>query len=197
MDRHALDSQTLATALVGGFADPVLASARAFRACLEAMARPGLVQRISGASPPAPVSPAAGALLLTLCDDTTPLFLAAALDSPALRDWIAFHCAAPLCAPEEAAFALGRWEDLPLDRIRIGTPDYPDRSATLIVEMPALAPATARLRGPGIKSHHDARLPDLAPLIANRARFPLGFDCFFCAGAEITALPRSTRLEAL
>jgi alpha-D-ribose 1-methylphosphonate 5-triphosphate synthase subunit PhnH len=184
-------------ALAGGFADPSLAAAGVFRACLEAMARPGRVFAAAGATPPLPLSPAAGALLLTLCDDTTPLFLAPPLDTPALRDWIAFHTAAPLCAPEEAVFALGRWEALPLQRFRIGVPDYPDRSATLIVEVPALAPANVRLTGPGIKTHHPARLPAIAPFVANHARFPLGFDCFFCAGAELTALPRTTLVEAL
>ena len=184
-------------ALAGGFADPAIETAHAFRAALQAMARPGRVQPIDGARPPAPLSPAAGALLLTLCDDTTPLFLAPGLDTPALRDWIAFHLAAPICPPEEAVFALGAWADLPLDRFRLGTPDYPDRSVTLIVEMAALTPPNARLRGPGIATHQDAALPALAPFVANRARYPLGFDCYFCAGAEMTALPRSTLVEAL
>lgn len=184
-------------ALAGGFADPAIETAHAFRAALQAMARPGRVQPVGGARPPAPLSPAAGALLLTLCDDTTPLFLAPGLDRPELRDWIAFHLAAPICPPEEAVFALGAWADLPLDRFRLGTPDYPDRSVTLIVEMAALAPPNARLRGPGIATHQDAALPALAPFVANRARYPLGFDCYFCAGAEMTALPRSTLVEAL
>ncbi|WP_444454552.1 phosphonate C-P lyase system protein PhnH [Rhodobacter capsulatus] len=184
-------------ALSGGFADPAIDAAHAFRAALEAMARPGRIARLAGACPPAPLSPAAGALVLTLCDDTTPLFVSPALLTPALVDWIAFHTAAPLCPPEAAVFALGRWEDLPLDQFRIGTPDYPDRSATLIVEMAALTPPNARLRGPGIETHQDARLPAIAPFTANRARFPLGFDCYFCAGDSVAALPRSTRVEAL
>ncbi|ETD89296.1 phosphonate C-P lyase system protein PhnH [Rhodobacter capsulatus] len=188
-----MDPQTLS----GGFADPARDAAHAFRACLQAMARPGRVQRITGALPPAPLSPAAGALLLTLVDDTTPLFLAPGLDTQALRGWIAFHCAAPISAPEEAVFALGVWADLPLDRFRPGTPDYPDRSVTLIVEMAALTPPNARLRGPGIATHQDAALPAIAPFIANRTRYPLGFDCYFCAGADLSALPRSTRVEAL
>ncbi|SOC03371.1 phosphonate C-P lyase system protein PhnH [Rhodobacter maris] len=183
--------------LSGGFADAPVQAARAFRAALEAMARPGRMQRLAGATPPAPLSVAAGTLLLTLVDDTTPLYLAPGHQGAALRDWIAFHCAAPLCAPEEAVFALGRWEGLPLERFRLGTPEYPDRSVTLIVEPPALAPQNAQLSGPGIATVQAAQLPETAAFEANRARFPLGFDAFFCAGDQAFALPRSTRVEAL
>ncbi|MDP1577127.1 MAG: phosphonate C-P lyase system protein PhnH, partial [Cypionkella sp.] len=32
---------------------------------------------------------------------------------------------------------------------------------------------------------------------ANRALFPLGFDCFFTCGTKVAALPRSTYVEAV
>lgn len=186
-----------AQVLAGGFAEAPVEAARAFRAALEAMARPGRVQSITGAVPPAPLSPAAGTLLLTLADATTPLYLAPGHDSEALRRWIAFHIGAPLVAPEHAVFAVGGWEALPHGRFALGTPEYPDRAVTLIVEVAALAPANARLTGPGIEHAHEARLPEIAAFAENRARFPLGFDCYFCAGSEISALPRSTQVEAL
>lgn len=186
----------MANDLSGGFSDPSPQAARAFRACLEAMARPGRVQPIAGAAPPAPLSPAAGAVLLTLVDAATPLHLAPSHDTPATRAWIAFHCAAPLVRAEEAAFALGAWDALqPLDRFALGTPDYPDRATTLIVEVAGLAPANARLTGPGIATVTTARLPETAAFVANRARFPLGFDSLFTCGDAVMALPRSTRVE--
>ena len=43
-----------AIALQGGFADPAHEAARAFRACLDAMARPGTIHAVTGAQPPAP-----------------------------------------------------------------------------------------------------------------------------------------------
>ncbi|MBZ4023137.1 phosphonate C-P lyase system protein PhnH [Rhodobacter sp. TJ_12] len=184
-------------ALSGGFADAPTDAARAFRALLEAMARPGRLQRLTQATPPAPLSVAAGTALLTLADSTTPLFLAPSHDTPLLRDWIAFHCAAPLCAPEQAVFALGRWEALPLARFALGTPDYPDRSVTVIVELEALEPPNALLSGPGIQTVQAAHLPEIAAFQANHARFPLGFDAYFCAGTRIAALPRATGVEAL
>ena len=42
-------------ALTGGFDVPPLQSARAFRALLEAMARPGTIHKVEGALPPAPL----------------------------------------------------------------------------------------------------------------------------------------------
>ena len=74
-----------AEVLSGGFSNPAQDSARAFRACLEAMARPGHIQQIAGAVPPAPLSPAAGAILLTLADATTPTFIAQSHDTEAVR----------------------------------------------------------------------------------------------------------------
>jgi alpha-D-ribose 1-methylphosphonate 5-triphosphate synthase subunit PhnH len=187
-----------ADALAGGFADPAVQSARAFRAVMEAMARPGTIQKVTGASPPAPLSVAAGVALLTLCDGTTPLHLAGSADCPAVRDWVAFHLGAPLVAAEAAAFALGRWPDLlPVTRFRAGLPDYPDRSATLVVEMDRMTNHGPTLTGPGIATATWLNLPETAAFRANRARFPLGFDTIFTAGDRLAALPRSTRVEAI
>jgi len=183
------------TAMDGGFADAPREAAVAFRAALQALARPGRIETVAGAVPPAPASPAAGALLLTLCDPETGVYLAGDHDSPALRQWITFHCGAPLVGPERADFALGSWAALqPLSTYRIGTAEYPDRSATLIVEMDRLEAKGARLTGPGIETEAALSLPELAAFQGNRARFPLGFDCYFTCGDRLAGLPRSTRV---
>ena len=187
----------ISQALGGGFADAPIQSARAFRAALEAMARPGRILTVEGVAPPAPLSIGAGVLLLTLCDRTTPLHLAPGHDGPEIRDWITFHTGAPLVTPGAAAFALGRWEALqPVTRFRIGQPDYPDRSATLIVEMDALMNDGAILTGPGIETTARLSLPELAAFRLNRDIFPLGYDALFTSDDKIAGLPRSTRVEA-
>lgn len=185
-------------ALAGGFTKAPLQSARAFREILEAMARPGTIRRVAGAQPPAPLSPAAGVALLVLTDPTTRLHLAGRADCPAVRDWVAFHIGAPLAVAEDADFALGTWDDLhPVTRFRIGQPDYPDRSATLIVECDHLVNHGPALTGPGIETATWLNLPETAAFRANRALFPLGFDTIFTAGDRIAGLPRSTRVEAI
>ncbi|MEY4982364.1 MAG: hypothetical protein RIR62_630 [Pseudomonadota bacterium] len=185
-------------ALTGGFAAPPVDSARAFRTILDALARPGTIHAVAGARPPAPLSVAAGTLALVLLDGTTPVHLAGAHDCGALRDWLTFHTGAPLVGPREAAFAFGTWDALaPVDRFAIGTPDYPDRAATLVVEMAALGSDGPRLTGPGIRGAAQLSLPETAAFRANRTLFPLGFDTFLTCGDRIAGLPRSTRVEDL
>lgn len=185
-------------ALIGGFAEPPIEAAHAFRAALDAMARPGTIAAVSGAVPPAPLSPAAGVLALTLLDPETPLWLAPDLQEDTVLAWLRFHTGVPLIEDRgRAAFALGRWDALmPLDAFPIGVPEYPDRSTTLIVECPALDQTGARLSGPGIETEARLSLPDLLPFQRNAALFPLGLDFFFTCGDRLAALPRTTKVEA-
>jgi alpha-D-ribose 1-methylphosphonate 5-triphosphate synthase subunit PhnH len=182
-------------ALDGGFADAPCEAAHAFRAALDVMARPGRIANISGAHPPAPLSVAAGTLILTLCDPETPVHLAGGHDTAEVRGWIAFQTGAPVVGRAEAAFAVGTWEALlPLGGYRTGEAEYPDRSATLIVEMPALAPEGVRLTGPGIRDAAHLSLPETEAFRLNARAFPLGLDFFLTAGDRVAALPRTTRV---
>ena len=187
-----MEAQTLS----GGFVDPAIQSAHAFRSVMEAMARPGTIQDIDGAEPPIPLSKAAGAGLLTLCDTDTPVFLAGDADCDAVRAWLAFHTGVPLMGPSHAMFAVGTWAALaPLSAYPIGTSEYPDRSTTLIVEQDALTKG-AQLTGPGIKESASLNLPETEAFRANQAMFPLGLDFIFTCGDQLAALPRSTIVNA-
>lgn len=184
------------THFAGGFATPATDAAHAFRAAMNAMARPGQTFAIAGATPPKGISAAAGTLVLTLCDPETKLFLASDVDSEALRAWITFHTGAPIVSAQHADFALGGWEALlPLDQYKIGTSEYPDRSATLIVDQREFDSPNASLSGPGIKDQIAMGLPDVTLLRRNTVLFPLGLDLFFTAGSQIKALPRSSRIS--
>ena len=183
-----------ATALEGGFANPSHDSARAFRALMNAMARPGTQYEVSGALPPTPLSVAAGVLLLTLCDGDTGIYLAGDYNTPDLRKWISFHIGAPIVAPMQADFAVGSWDDLaPVDRFAIGTPEYPDRSTTLVIE--SARSADVVLQGPGIKDQQSFALPEVPAFQNNHALFPLGRDFYFTEGTRLAALPRSTEVS--
>ncbi|MEM8576152.1 MAG: phosphonate C-P lyase system protein PhnH [Pseudomonadota bacterium] len=185
-----------ATALSGGFDNPATQSAHAFRSVMEAMARPGRIHGIQGAVPPADLSVAAGTVLLTLCDTDTPVYLAGEADKDDVRKWLAFHTGAPLAGPSHAMFAVGDWDALlPLGSYPVGTPEYPDRSTTLIVECGELEAAGATLRGPGIKSEAALSLPETRAFQSNRALFPLGLDFIFTCGDKLAALPRSTEVS--
>ncbi|MBP7649424.1 MAG: phosphonate C-P lyase system protein PhnH, partial [Phenylobacterium sp.] len=77
---------------------------------------------------------------------------------------------------------------------------YPDRSTTLVIQLPALeGGAPVVLTGPGIKTEMAlalAGLPDgfWAQVQANHEQFQFGLDFIFVAGDRVTALPRSTRV---
>lgn len=182
----------------GGWADPARQGATAFRAILDAMARPGRIVTLAGVTPPPGLSAAAAAVLLTLTDAEARVWLAPSVQPAA--PWLRFHTNAPQGTP--AMFACGSWAELmPLEQWPAGDPAYPDRSTTLIVEVASLTAGPAMtLTGPGIQTAA-ALAPDLPPgaaalLRANAARFPLGLDLIFAAGDRLAALPRSTRIGA-
>src|SRR5262249_4789915 len=88
---------------------------------------------------------------------------------------------------------------LPLTDFALGTPEYPDRSATLILQVRELKTTGWKLEGPGICRHTQFSAFSLpanftARIGATRRRFPCGFEMFSTTAAELAALPRSTRL---
>ncbi|MDX8346837.1 phosphonate C-P lyase system protein PhnH [Cognatiyoonia sp. IB215446] len=184
-----------AATLEGGFQDAPIAAAAAFRQIMNAMARPGMISTVAGATPPAPLSTAAGVVILTLCDPDTPLYLAPSRDTPEARGWITFHTGAPIAAAKDAMFALGAWDELPLDAFAIGTPEYPDRSVTCIVETNTLTAKGATLEGPGIKDQAQLSLPELQAFQRNATLFPLGLDFIFTCAERLAALPRTTKVS--
>ena len=187
-----------------GFADPSADSAHVFRAVLEAMSRPGKVVRVPGdLTPPAPLSPACAAVVLTLIDFDTPLWLSPEFGSDEVLAFLRFHTGAPMVDdPGRAAFAIcaGR-EAAPVTDLPRGTPSYPDRSATLIVQVDELGDDTGiGLTGPGIamESRLTAKpLPDSfwsARATAN-GDFPLGVDVILASPSHVAAIPRTTEAD--
>jgi alpha-D-ribose 1-methylphosphonate 5-triphosphate synthase subunit PhnH len=194
-----------AKGLTPGFADPVLDAQRTFRALLDAFSRPGRIQRLALApAAPAPLGTALTATALTLADADTPLWLAPAYDTPAVRQYLAFHCGAPFVTdPASAAFGLAPGAELPaLGELSQGELRDPDQSATAFVDVTDLADGGGwRLSGPGVRGSHRLTvhgLPADFPVqwAANGARFPQGVDLVLTCGDRLAALPRTTRMEA-
>jgi len=79
-----------------------------FRALMDATARPGTIRMLQGAHAPPPLMPATAAVISSLADYETPLWLDAGFsDAPAVLDWIRFTAGAHIVEdPREAAFAL-------------------------------------------------------------------------------------------
>jgi alpha-D-ribose 1-methylphosphonate 5-triphosphate synthase subunit PhnH len=191
------------TVLAPGFSDPGHDAQRLFRAVLDAFAHPGRIMSLP--DPPAgpgTISPATAAYLLTLVDRDTPLWLAPEFERPAVRDFVRFHTGAPIVARrDEAVFAVLVHDTASLDGFAIGTDPYPDRSATLVIEVPVLgAGAARRWRGPGIDGQAAVAVGGLGAdfwqaWADNHALFPCGVDVVFAAGSQLLALPRSIAVE--
>ena len=194
----------LAQDLAPGFADAALESQAAFRACMNALARPARPLPLqTDLAPPAPLTPELAALALALADHEAPLWLDARLRTEAVRSYLTFHTGARLTEdPAEAAFALiadaAACPDLAY--FAQGSDEYPDRSTTLLIALERLEPGRDLVfTGPGIKA--DAGLV-LAPLpagfrqhfAANHASFPRGVDLVFTAPGRIAGLPRSSQI---
>ena len=191
--------------LPAGFADKVISAQSTFRSVMEAMARPGSVQRIVAATDaPAPMMHGTAALALTLFDHDTPLWLDPAMSATAdAARWLKFHTSAPIVSDASiSAFALiADPSALPaLDHFAFGTPEYPDRATTLILQVESLTDGPAlELRGPGIDGSATLRATiqpkDLFERLSiNAALFPRGIDVVLVAGDAIAAIPRTTRL---
>ena len=183
-----------------GFADPVAGAQACFRALLDAMARPGRVHE-AGAdlTPPAPLGQATAAVLLTLLDGDTALWLDEAA-SPAWP-WLAFHCGAVRSAGiGDAAFACALAMP-PLDALAPGSDAEPERSATLILQVAGIGLGNAyTLSGPGLAEPARLLVAGLpgnftAQWSANHALYPCGVDLILCAGTRLCALPRSVGVE--
>ncbi len=189
-----------------GFADPVHDAQRTFRCVLDALARPGRALSLPVAvAPPAGLSAAQCAVLLALADCDTPVWLPPALRGGEAGHFLRFHCGCRLAGSlGEAHFVvLDGLDALPrLDALRLGEPAYPDRSATLLIEVGALADSgSIRLRGPGIREVRTVGVGGWTPrteefLGENHARFPLGVDLLLTRGDRLMGLPRTTSVEA-
>jgi alpha-D-ribose 1-methylphosphonate 5-triphosphate synthase subunit PhnH len=185
-----------------GFADPVAASQTTFRALLEAMSQPGRIVAAPPLKPPPGLSASAAAVLLTLADFETPVWLSD--DCREAASWLGFQTGArTVDTPDAAAFAVvGPGGQIPaLAALPMGTDEYPEHGATLIIEVARLdETGPLVLTGPGVDG---ARRFGAAGPPADiwrerevmRGLFPRGIDLVFTCGGRLACLPRTTRVQ--
>jgi alpha-D-ribose 1-methylphosphonate 5-triphosphate synthase subunit PhnH len=156
----------------GGFAEPGLDAQSVFRAVMAALAEPGIIrpigrQTLAGLAAPAPLTPAAAAILLALADFETSVWLDEPLQSTDLTAYVRFHCGCPLVA---------------------------DRAVASLANGPTMrltGPGIAGVRDISVSTVHPGLV---AALQRNRALFPQGVDLILTDGADIIGLPRSTHV---
>jgi alpha-D-ribose 1-methylphosphonate 5-triphosphate synthase subunit PhnH len=171
-----------------------------FRPLLQAMSRPGTIQRLPAAARARPLLAVLGAI-----SDREVSFHVTGADDPALRRELAWATGARPASLEQADFVVcpagesgGR-----LLRARRGTLEYPDAGATIVYAIRRCAPEGGRavLRGPGIRDTVRPGLEglgaqELAQLREANREFPLGVDAIFLdPEGQLICIPRSTRIE--
>ncbi|HKF73963.1 MAG TPA: phosphonate C-P lyase system protein PhnH [Stellaceae bacterium] len=187
-----------------GFADAIHDTQQVFRRLLDAFTHPGRVivlpQRVAA---PDALWPSCAALALTLFDHSTPVHLDPVLDTQGVRDFLRFHCGAPLVeAPIEASFALvGNAGAMDLADFAPGDGERPERSTTVLLQVTGFLNAKPkRLAGPGIATTTTLIVDGTEAKFwqqwrENGALYPGGVDVVLAAPEAIAALPRTVRVE--
>jgi alpha-D-ribose 1-methylphosphonate 5-triphosphate synthase subunit PhnH len=187
-----------------GFSNVAVESAHAFRSIMQAMARPGVPVVLEAAlEPPAPLLTSSAAVALTLCDFQTPVWLSPALKNEKIVHYLKFHTGAPIAerlADAQFAFLSVTEERPPLTLFAQGTHEYPDRSATLVIQVEEFHTQSVILEGPGIDGAVRFGVDGLeqdfwASMAENHARFPVGVDVIFAGSRGLAAVPRSTAVR--
>lgn len=206
--------QTLLKDLGRGFAEPALCSQDVFRHVLTALSLPGQMQTLdaagalSGMEAPRGAHPAAAAVLLALLDQDCKLWLSPGFDDSDAAAWLRFHtgCVVVTDAADADFCWIAKGTDLPaLPSLAQGSAEYPDTSATCVVQVEALQShddaASWTLSGPGVNGRTQLHVGGLAPEFVlqrreSQAHFPCGVDLLFTHGQTVVGLPRSTLIES-
>ncbi|WJY13725.1 phosphonate C-P lyase system protein PhnH [Pectobacteriaceae bacterium CE90] len=187
--------------LLAGFTHPFRDAQYAFRRILKAMSEPGVIVSLPHSPCWGALSPAATAVLLTLVDRETPLWLDPALQDETLLTNLRFHTGALVTERAQADFALLlSVPQVSLAGFPAGDALAPEKSTSIIVEVPSLGGGLPlALSGPGMAEPRGVA-PQLPESVLHYLRerphpFPLGFDFIFTSGESLMALPRTTHVE--
>ncbi|WP_120495509.1 phosphonate C-P lyase system protein PhnH [Kiloniella sp. EL199] len=202
---NSLSAQDIGQTTLPGFHNPVFDATAVFRTVLDAMSRPGAIIKIPlTCESPNKLNSSAASILLALADMDTTVWLSPETECSDVADYLRFHTGCTLKKnTSHCDFAvINGLEDSDLVmNLPIGSTEYPDRSATLIITVDHFnAEQKAVLSGPGIKTTSNLSPSPLNPkfwgwMKENRNTFPCGVDVIFASPTHICALPRSSEMD--
>ncbi len=194
-----------------GFYDGSLGSQMVFRCALSALSHPGRMVEIPDVSEhPRQGHGAAAVLLQALVDSDCNVWLSPALARSDTAAWLRFHtgCTWADSAAQASFLWIAEGDSWPtLSTLNVGTDDYPDQSATCVIEVSDLQKSTRpdaqtlSLDGPGISAEELLSVQALpADFIdqwaTNHSIFPRGVDLFLASPTQLVGLPRTLRIRA-
>ncbi len=168
-----------------------------FRLLLDAMARPGKCHSLT-------IAPEEGPAVLTVLATLLDAEVLLADPHTLLRsdDWHMLQVASAVV--EQADYVICDGSRAPNFTPKLGTLPSPEQSATLILVVDELGQgdASLRLTGPGIADTESLLIKGLDKQWLEMREdwvcsFPLGVDLILLDGRQITALPRTTKVEML
>ena len=195
--------------------DEVFDSQATFRALLDSMSRPGKICQIplrSYEAPPQGFCPPALSILKTLCDHRVSFSLGAAHEKPEWIRYLEVNLATPFQPVVNADFVLFDGESFSDDfaRLRRGSLEFPESSATALLSVTRLLGEAAQgagpictlfLAGPGVKGRVRVSVAGFDPAYATERErtnrlYPLGVDIFlFDAEGRVAGIPRTSTVE--
>ena len=183
-----------------GFIDTVYDAQKTFRALLDALARPGILQATVALSAPNGLEVSCAAACLTLFDLETMVWLQSGFTED-VRQWLVFHTGCRFTDnPQAADFALIREIGTApeLAEFSWGNAEYPEASTSLLIQLPELTGGLPMgLKGPGILDEIAVSLPLNSDFWQQwqtmTADYPLGLDCWCFVDDQVLGLPRTAQ----
>jgi len=195
--------------------DDVFDSQAVFRALLDALSRPGKICRLPERvyrSPPRGFCPPALSILKTLCDHRVSFSLVSGNRTAELSRYLEVNLATPVEDVQKADYVIfdGTTFDEDFMRLKRGSSEFPESSATALLCVGRLAEGTVEIdtpscrlccAGPGVQDRTFLTVTGLDPRYnETRARVnnvsPLGIDIFLVDPAgRVAGIPRSTSVE--
>jgi len=180
----------------------------AFRVFLDSMARPGQLRRLDASKLAPPAELAAASALVGLCLLDSEVSFHCAGFSPEVAEYFRINTNSRPATAAEADFVFLAGSSR-LDEVAVaktGDPEYPELSATLVLQVSQLSeePMAGGLRvatsGPGVDGVQRFSVSGLDTAFLTLLRrtneeFPLGLDLILTCGDSVMSLPRSQRLE--
>jgi alpha-D-ribose 1-methylphosphonate 5-triphosphate synthase subunit PhnH len=193
--------------------DEVFDSQATFRVLLDSMSRPGSLRSLpTRRYPSAPngFCPPVLSILKTVCDHRISFSVGS---SERRQDWVSYlvmNLSTPFRPVEEADYVLFNGESFEQDfaRLKRGTLEYPERSATALLCVQRLSEAEAagspglRVSGPGVTGTGLLAVSGLdARYLEERSKankfYPMGIDLLLVdADGRVAGLPRTSVVEA-
>ncbi|ETD72479.1 carbon-phosphorus lyase [Pelistega indica] len=184
-----------------GFNDEVQDAQLTFRAALKALSEPGTYCQAASVAPLASLSGVGVALILTLCDSDSRVYLGKPFDNEQIKHNLSFHCGCQIVTDiDQADFVLITEQEINLlSSCRLGTDRDPEKGATVLLQVTSLQGGDSYcLTGPGIETEKIINPQVSAQLWELRQQlnqFPRGLDFFMFDAKAMLGIPRTTKVS--